>query len=111
MQRLANASRILFWLVLALLFVSQALQPYWLSAARTQVLKRFQDERKSRVIGLIHRQDTVSLLGFPVASYINIDDSEAVLRAIRLTSSCTLPAGWCWRRSRSPGRSPSTKER
>jgi ClpP class serine protease len=85
MQRLANASRILFWLVLALLFVSQALQPYWLSAARTQVLKRFQDERKSRVIGLIHRQDTVSLLGFPVASYINIDDSEAVLRAIRLT--------------------------
>jgi len=75
----------LFWLVLTFLFVYQALQPYWLSAARTQVLKRFQDERKSRVIALIHRQDTVSFLGLPVASYISIEDSEAVLRAIRLT--------------------------
>ena len=37
------------------------------------------------MIALIHRQDRVSFLGVPVASYINIDDSEAVLRAIRLT--------------------------
>jgi ClpP class serine protease len=37
------------------------------------------------VIALIHRQDRVSFLGIPVASYINIEDSEAVLRAIRLT--------------------------
>ena len=37
------------------------------------------------MIALIHRQDKVSFLGVPVASYINIDDSEAVLRAIRLT--------------------------
>jgi ClpP class serine protease len=34
---------------------------------------------------MIHRQDTVSLFGVPVSSSINIEDSEAVLRAIRLT--------------------------
>jgi ClpP class serine protease len=34
---------------------------------------------------MIHRQETVSFLGVPVSSYINIADSEDVLRAIRLT--------------------------
>ncbi len=34
---------------------------------------------------MIHRQDTVSLFGVPVSSSIDIEDSEAVLSAIRLT--------------------------
>jgi ClpP class serine protease len=37
------------------------------------------------VIALIHRQESGSLLGVPVMGSISIDDSEAVLRAIRLT--------------------------
>jgi ClpP class serine protease len=49
------------------------------------MLKHFQEERKSRVIALIHRQDSVSILGLPVSNYISIEDSEAVLRAIRST--------------------------
>jgi ClpP class serine protease len=49
------------------------------------VLDRFQQERKSRVIALINRQETVTLFGVPVSSSISIEDSEAVLRAIRLT--------------------------
>ena len=32
-----------------------------------------------------HRQDTVTLFGVPVGSFISIEDSEAALRAIRLT--------------------------
>ncbi len=54
-------------------------------AERATALEKFQESRKSRAIALIHRQDRVNFLGIPVASYINIDDSEAVLRAIRLT--------------------------
>jgi ClpP class serine protease len=54
-------------------------------AERDAALKRFQEARGSRVIALIHRQDRVSFLGVPLATYISIDDSEAVLRAIRLT--------------------------
>jgi ClpP class serine protease len=34
---------------------------------------------------MIHRQETMSFLGFPLARYIDIEDSEQVLRAIRLT--------------------------
>jgi ClpP class serine protease len=85
LQRLGSAARLLFWLLLIGLLLLQVTQPGRLSAARAQVLERFQDERKSRVIALIHRQEAVSVLGVPVASYIDINDSEAVLRAIRLT--------------------------
>jgi len=41
--------------------------------------------RGSNIIILIHRQETISFLGIPISRYINIDDSEEVLRAIRLT--------------------------
>jgi ClpP class serine protease len=34
---------------------------------------------------MIHRQETVGFLGVPLVRFIDIDDSEAVLRAIRLT--------------------------
>jgi ClpP class serine protease len=45
--------------------------------------------RGSNVISIIHRQETLSLFGLPIARYIDIDDSEAVLRAIRLTPDDT----------------------
>ena len=50
-----------------------------------RAFRRFEERRHSRVIGLIHRQETMSFLGFPVARYIDIEDSERALRAIRLT--------------------------
>jgi len=37
------------------------------------------------VITLIHRQESLSFFGLPFARYIDIDDSEEVLRAIDLT--------------------------
>jgi ClpP class serine protease len=38
---------------------------------------------------LIHRQETVGFLGVPLYRFIDIEDSEAVLRAIRLTPDDT----------------------
>ena len=49
------------------------------------MIENLQKQRGSRIITLIHRQETVSLLGIPVTRYIDIDDAEAILRAIRLT--------------------------
>lgn len=75
----------LFWIFL--LFSS--LQPAWqrrrLEFQRVQALKAFEQERRSRVILLIHRQESISFLGIPLSRYISIEDSEQVLRAIRLT--------------------------
>lgn len=41
------------------------------------------------MIVLIHRQESVNVIGIPVVRYINIDDSEDVLKAIRLTDKNT----------------------
>jgi ClpP class serine protease len=84
-QRLAGLAKILFWVVLVVIVLQQVYGTNRPAVARASVLERFQQERKSRVIALIHRQDTVTLFGVPVGSSISIEDSEAVLRAIRLT--------------------------
>jgi len=84
-NRLAGFLRFVFWGLLILVLVATFLGRGAVEAERTEALAKFQESRKSRAIALIHRQDRVSILGVPVASYINIDDSEAVLRAIRLT--------------------------
>jgi ClpP class serine protease len=77
--------RILLWGGFALLVLQGTCQHRLLAVQRERVLDQLQQERHSRVIAMINRQETVSLLGIPVASYIDIEDSEAVLRAIRAT--------------------------
>jgi ClpP class serine protease len=52
---------------------------------RRELIRQLEKQRDSRVITLIHRQETVSLLGLPFGRYIDIDDSEQLLRAIRMT--------------------------
>lgn len=84
-QRLSRTGKLALWLVVIYMVVQQVFGPYSTNAARTNVLEQFQEQRKSRVIAMIHRQETISLFGVPVSNYINIEDSEAVLRAIRLT--------------------------
>lgn len=75
----------LFWLFFIFASVMPMVQQRLRVYARMQLLQRFQRQRGSRVITLIHRQETMSFLGFPIVRYIDIDDSELVLQAIRLT--------------------------
>src|SRR5437773_2473212 len=75
--------------IIWLFFMLSALQPIikqkLLEASRKRMIGLIENERKSRVVLLVHRQETMSLLGFPVLRYINVEDSEEVLRAIHLT--------------------------
>src|SRR5213596_4316761 len=57
-----------------------------LDLQRVRFLRTWERRRGSRVIALIHRQETMSLLGFPLIRYIDIQDSEELLRALRLTA-------------------------
>lgn len=72
--------------LLWLFFILASLQPVVdrtrLAAARQRRLSRLSHSRGATLITLIHRQETMSLLGFPVVRYIDIDDAESVLRAI-----------------------------
>lgn len=75
--------------ILWFFFMLSALQPVlrqrFLEISRQQLIRRIERQRNSRVILLVHRQETMSLLGFPVIRYIDVNDSEEVLRAIHLT--------------------------
>src|SRR6202047_2756477 len=75
----------IFWLF----FMFSALQPMlrqrMLEAMRTRKMSQIESKRGSRVILLVHRQETMRLLGFPVMRYIDINDSEAVPRALYMT--------------------------
>jgi ClpP class serine protease len=75
----------LIWLFFLLSSIQPIIQRWWLQTMRVQAFRGLETRRSSRVIGLIHRQETMAILGFPVARYIDIEDSEAVLRAIQLT--------------------------
>ena len=57
-----------------------------LEMRRLQFLRAWERQRKHRLIALIHRQETMSFFGFPLVRYIDIQDSEEVLRALRLTA-------------------------
>ena len=52
---------------------------------RIRLIRSIEKKRGSRVITMIHRQESLSFLGFAFSRYINIEDSEHILRAIRLT--------------------------
>lgn len=75
----------LFWVFL----IFSSLQPLFrrrmIETQRLQAIQTLERQRGSRVILLIHRQESVSLFGIPLSRYISIEDSEQVLRAIRLT--------------------------
>lgn len=75
----------LFWMF----FIFTALQPVirqrMLEGARQRLIARIENKRKSRVILMVHRQETMSLLGFPIMRYIDIQDAEELLRACELT--------------------------
>ncbi len=75
----------IFWIILLLSSFQPALQRRMMEMRRVQALRQFEQGRNSRVILLIHRQESISFLGIPISRYISIEDSEQVLRAIRLT--------------------------
>lgn len=77
--------------LLWLFFIISSLQPLlkkkMLESTRKKMIRQLEKKTKSRVIVLIHRQEIMSLLGFPVYRYIDVNDSEEVIRAIHLTAS------------------------
>lgn len=56
-----------------------------LESARQKLISKLEKAHDSRVIVLIHRQETISLFGVPFFRYIDINDSEEIIRAIHLT--------------------------
>jgi ClpP class serine protease len=73
----------LFFLILAIL--QPVVRQRMIISSRVRLVRAIEAKRGTRVIAMIHREETLAFLGFPFARYIDIHDSEEVLRAIKLT--------------------------
>ncbi|AIY85563.1 MULTISPECIES: ATP-dependent Clp protease proteolytic subunit [unclassified Thermotoga] len=75
----------IFWMIFIFSLITPFLKNSALKSAREALIREIEKKRNSRVITLIHRTESISFLGFPVRRYIDIEDSEEILRAIKLT--------------------------
>ncbi len=74
-----------FWIFIIITALQPIIKQKLLDASRLRLITRFEKQRGSRTIALVHRQETMAFLGFPLMKYIDVNDSEEVLRAIKLT--------------------------
>jgi ClpP class serine protease len=74
-----------FWIIFIAFTVWPMLRQQRVERARVRLIRAIEEKRQSRLITMIHRQEAISFLGLPLSRYINIEDSEQVLRAIHLT--------------------------
>ncbi|MCD6339915.1 MAG: ATP-dependent Clp protease proteolytic subunit [Verrucomicrobia bacterium] len=75
----------LIWMIIFLSMFQPVVTRRLLEAQRQRLIALLEKKRKSRVVLLIHRQESMNLLGFPIVRYIDINDSEELIRAVRLT--------------------------
>jgi ClpP class serine protease len=75
----------LIWIFLLFTAIHPVVRQRLLEVSRSRVMRRLEQRRGSRVISLVHRQETMSFLGIPVFRYIDVDDSEQLMRAVDLT--------------------------
>jgi len=77
----------IIWLFFLLSSLTPVVQQHYLAAQRVRALRALEKRNGSRAITMIHRRETFSFLGIPFAGFIDIDDSEAIIRAVEMTSS------------------------
>ena len=75
----------LFWMILILSMFYPMVKASSLRSARVAVIREIERKRGSRVITLIHRQESMNFFGIAMRRFIDIEDSEEVLRAIKMT--------------------------
>ncbi len=76
---------LLFWLLILWSLIMPRIQYDIIRNKRLEVIRRLQTKRKSRVLLLVHRQEQFQFFGIPIMRFINIEDSEEILREIRNT--------------------------
>jgi ClpP class serine protease len=73
----------IIWLFFLVSAAHAVLKQFFLELSRRQLIAKIERERNSRVILLVHREESITILGFPVFRYIDVNESEVVLRAIQ----------------------------
>lgn len=76
---------LLFFLWLFSVFIIPQLRYKALLSERASLIRRLETKLGAKVVTMIHRQEKISFFGIPIYRFISIEDSEAILRAIRST--------------------------
>jgi ClpP class serine protease len=79
----------IIWLFFLLSSLQPVLQQRLLMTRRVQALRALEKRNGSRAITMIHRREGFAFLGIPFGGFIDIDDSEAVIRVIEMTDPRT----------------------
>jgi ClpP class serine protease len=79
----------LFWIFILVMTLQPVIRQKAQVYMRQRLIYELQKANKSRVITMVHRQESMQFFGFPVMRYIDMDDSEAVIRAIHQTDKTT----------------------
>lgn len=72
-------------LLIILFFIARSISNQQRHAELVNKFAKIQKKRKSRIIAIVHRQEPMGLLGIPMLRYIDLNDAEDVLDAIRKT--------------------------
>ncbi|NJE49772.1 ATP-dependent Clp protease proteolytic subunit [Thermococcus sp. 9N3] len=75
---------LIWWLFFLYLLLWPQMQYRSLQMARAKILQQLSRKRGSTVITMIHRQESIGLFGIPFYRFISMEDSEEILRAIRM---------------------------
>ena len=63
----------LFWFFIIIIALQPIFRQKVLEFGRRRCLVRLEKQRSSRVIIMVHRQETMALLGFPIFRFIDIN--------------------------------------
>jgi len=75
----------IFWVFLVISMLQPMLRQRAIAVQRARLIRQLEAARGSRVILLVHRQETMGFLGIPLFKYIDIADAEQLIRAIQQT--------------------------
>jgi len=75
----------LFWIFFLVMSLQPLLMGRWYAARRAKAIRAIEKSHASRVITMIHRQEKRSLFGLNVARYIDLEDAQTIIAAIKET--------------------------
>lgn len=73
------------WIIFVLMALQPMVQKFLLNRKRQSQIRRIQTRTNTRVITMIHRQESGSIIGFRVNKHIDIEDAQTIIGAIERT--------------------------
>ncbi len=73
------------WIVFLIFALQPLITERIRAMQRANAIRTIERSQGTRVITMIHRQERRSLLGFPVSRYINLEDAQTLIAAIKAT--------------------------